>query len=75
MLSMMFGAKVPGYFWSEAINTTNYFINRGPTRANGEVTPEEQFSQEPPNKDNLGMEHIKQADIANQIELVRFNIP
>jgi hypothetical protein len=36
---MKCGAKLLGYPWNEAFNFANYFINRGPTKANGGVTP------------------------------------
>ena len=53
MRSMLIGSKAPGYLWSEAVNTANYLVNRGPTRANQGVTPEERYSGKIPKVDHL----------------------
>ena len=53
MCSMLIGSKAPGYLWNEAVNTANYLVNRGPTRANQGVTPEEQYSGHIPKVDHL----------------------
>jgi len=41
------------FLWSELINTANYLINRGPTKANNSETPEERYSQEKPSVKHL----------------------
>jgi hypothetical protein len=53
MHSMLIGSKAPGYLWSEALNTTNYLINRGPIQANSGVTPEERYRHQVPNVSHL----------------------
>jgi hypothetical protein len=42
-------AKLPGYLWTEAINTATYIVNRSPTSANLGKTPEELYSGKIPN--------------------------
>jgi transposase InsO family protein len=51
--SMMLGAGIPNYLWAEAAKTTVYLLNRSPTKANLGVTPEECFSNRPPNLRHL----------------------
>jgi len=38
---MIKGKGLPHYFWGEAVSTTAYVLNRCPTRALTDCTPEE----------------------------------
>ena len=40
----MYANKVPGYLWIEAANSATYLRNRGLTRANGGITPEQKYT-------------------------------
>ncbi|MCI24065.1 retrovirus-related pol polyprotein from transposon tnt 1-94, partial [Trifolium medium] len=39
--SMISGKKIPKVFWPEAVNGAIYVLNRSPTAAIPDVTPEE----------------------------------
>jgi hypothetical protein len=40
---MASACRLPSFLWSEAIFTSNYLVNRSPTRANSGMTPEEKY--------------------------------
>ena len=50
---MAVAAKLPGYLWTEVINTANYIVNRSPTSANLGKTPEERYTGKIPNVTHL----------------------
>ena len=51
--SLLFESKVPMFLWTELVNTANYLINRGPTKANGGQTLEHQYSRKKPSVSHL----------------------
>ena len=46
---LLIGTKAPRYLWSKAINTTNCFVNRGPTRVNHGIISKEWYYNRIPN--------------------------
>jgi hypothetical protein len=51
--SMVASSGVPAFLWTEVINYTNHLVNRGPTRANHGVTPEQQYYKKCPDVSHL----------------------
>jgi hypothetical protein len=49
----VFSSGVPSFLWSEAVNISNYLVNRGPTRANKGISPEEKYSKKKPHVNHL----------------------
>ena len=50
---MMFNAGMPKSFWGEAIMTPAYLVNRSPSSAISFKTPEEMWSNKPPDLSHL----------------------
>ena len=46
-------AQLPGYLWTEAINTANHIVNISPTSANLGMTPEQRYSGKLPHVNHL----------------------
>ncbi|KAL0696278.1 hypothetical protein Bca4012_063458 [Brassica carinata] len=51
--SMMFYTNVPKRFWSDAVMTACYLINRTPTRVLDDLTPYEVLNKRKPSVDHL----------------------
>jgi hypothetical protein len=47
--------NLPNYFWTEAIVTTIYIMNRTPTTIVHGITPEEKFTSKKPDVSHLRM--------------------
>ena len=51
--SMAAECNLPAFLWTEVVNTANYLINRGPTRANQGKSPEQLYTRRIPNVSHL----------------------
>ena len=51
--SMVAECSLPAFLWTEVVNTANYLINRGPTRANHGKTPEQLYTKKIPDVSHL----------------------
>lgn len=51
--SMVYEKNVPKSYWAEAISTACYLINRCPTKALKDITPEEAWTGRKPNVSSL----------------------
>ena len=45
--------NLPAFLWTEVVNTANYLINRGPTRANHGKTSEQLYTKKIPDVSHL----------------------
>ena len=50
---MVAECNLPAFLWTEVVNTANYLINRGPTRANHGKTPEQLYTKKIPDVSHL----------------------
>ena len=50
---MLFNANLSKHFRAEEVNTTTYLINRSPSSTLDFKTPQEVWSEKPPNLSNL----------------------
>ena len=46
--ALMLEKNMPHFYWAEAVNTTVYIMNRTPTTAVHDVTPEEKYTGNKP---------------------------
>lgn len=51
--SMAAECNLPAFLWMEVVNTANYLINKGPTRANHGKTPEQLYTKKIPDVSHL----------------------
>jgi hypothetical protein len=73
--SMLSGKEVPKEFWPEAINWSIYVLNRSPTLAVKDVTPEEAWSGIKPYIDHFRVfgcvAHVRMPDSKKKSLIIR----